>query len=113
MIDSASIREIIEVYTKHGWTLRRVLLSDGMRREVGSELKLLFGNASVRISDIDAAWFSRATKKDGTAWEIRHLSAAPFALLIVVNEEQTEPDDAMLETEERLRETVNKRMTSH
>lgn len=113
MIDAASIREIIEVYTKHGWSLRRVLLSDELREALSSESDSLFADAGLRVSDLDAAWFSRATKTNGTAWEIRHLSAAPFALLVVVNDEQTELEDALLDAEERLRETVSKRLTGH
>jgi len=112
MIDAASIRDIIEVYSKHGWSLRRVLLSDGLRNSLG-DVANLFGNASLRDSDIDAAWFSRATKNDGTAWEIRHLSTAPFALLVVVKDEASELEDALLDTEERLRETTKKRITGH
>ena len=90
MIDAASIRDIIEVYTKHGWILRRVLLSVSMRRSLCPDLIDLFGEASLHDSDLDAAWFSRATKDDGTAWEIRHLSTAPFALLVVVKDEASE-----------------------
>ena len=112
MIDAASIREIIEVYSKHGWSLRRVLLSDGLRSSLG-DVASLFGDASLHDSDIEAAWFSRATKNDGTAWEIRHLSAAPFALLVVVKDETLELKDALLDTEERLRESTSRRITGH
>lgn len=113
MIDTASIREIIKVYTKHGWTLRRVLLSAELRNAIGADLKELFNDATLRDSDLDAAWFSRPTKNDAAAWEIRHLSAAPFALLVGVNDERTELEDALLDTELRLREAVNKKITDH
>ena len=110
MIDAATIREIISVYTKHGWSLRRVLLSDGLRKAVGAGI---FGDASLHKSDLDAVWFSRSTKKDGMAWEIRHLSSAPFALLVVVSDAASEFNEALLETEERLRETLRARFTGH
>lgn len=113
MIDTASIREIIKVYTKHGWSLRRVLLSAELRKSIGADLNALFGDTTLRDSDLDAAWFSRPTKDNGTAWEIRHLSAAPFALLVGVNDEQAELEDALLDTELRLREAVNKKITGH
>ncbi len=113
MIDAASIREIIEVYKKHGWSLRRVLLSAELRATLGVEIGVLFGEATLRDSDIDAAWFSRDTKNDGTAWEIRHLSAAPFAFLVVVKDEAAELEDSLLDTEERLREATSKRITGH
>ena len=113
MIDAASIREIINVYAKHGWSLRRVLLSADLRASLGVETGGLFVGASLHPSDLDAAWFSREAKNDGTAWEIRHLSAAPFALLVVVQDEAAELEDALLDTEERLRETASKRVTGH
>lgn len=113
MIDSASIREIIEVYKKHGWSLRRVLLSPQLRSFIGADVDELFGDAGLQNSDLDAAWFSRTTKNDGTAWEIRHLSAAPFALLVVVIDEQAELEKALLDTESRLRDAVSKKITGH
>ena len=113
MIDAASIREIIEVYTKHGWSLRRVLLSAAVRRAIDAEFDVLFDNAAVRESDIDALWFSRATMKDGTTWEIRHLSASPFALLVVTGEGHAELEAALSKTEDRLRHIVCKRITGH
>ena len=113
MIDAAGIREIISVYAKHGWTLRRVLLSDELAKSIGDELDTLFVDSSLKTSDTDAAWFSRETQNDGTAWEIRHLSSNPFALVVVVNEDSIELDDVLLDTEKRLRETVVKRVTGH
>ena len=113
MIDAATIREIINVYAKHGWILRRVLLSAELRATLVADAVDLFGNATIHNSDLDAAWFSRDTKNDGTAWEIRHLSAAPFALLVVVKDEALELEDALLDTEVRLREATGKRVTGH
>lgn len=113
MIETDSIREVIEVYSKHGWSLRRVLLSAGLRDEIGSDLGVLFGDAALLDSDLDAAWFSRSTKDNGTAWEIRHLSAAPFALVVVVDDGQSRLEDALLDTESRLREAVNRNITGH
>ena len=113
MIDAAVIREIISVYAKHGWTLRRVLLSDKLSKSIGAETNILFADSPVKISDIDAVWFSRETQNDGTAWEIRHLSSAPFALVVVVKEDSVELDDVLSGAENRLRETVGKRITGH
>ena len=113
MIDAAVIRDILSVYAKHGWTLRRVLLSDKSSKSIGVETKILFADKSVQISDIDAVWFSRKTKNGGTAWEIRHLSSAPFALVVFINEESVKLNDVLSGAENRLRETVGKRITGH
>ena len=113
MIDAAVIREIIAVYVKHGWTLRRVLLSSGLGRALEMETSILFAGAVIQGADIDAAWFSRDTNAGGTAWEIRHLSSAPFALVVVIDEKSGDFEDILLDTEDRLRETVGKPTTGH
>ena len=113
MIKAAQIAEILSLYQIHGWILRRVLLSDKLRKSIGAETNTLFADASVKISDIDAAWFSRKTQNNDTAWEIRHLSSAPFALVVVADEDSIELDNLLLGTENRLRETVGRRVTGH
>ncbi len=113
MIDAAVIREIISVYAKHGWTLRRVLLSSSLEKVLEKESPVLFAGAATQTSDIDAVWFSRDTNAGGTAWEIRHLSSAPFALVVVIDEKSDTFKEILLDTEDRLRETVGKRVTGH
>lgn len=78
MIDFGEAREIRRQYEKHGWTLRRVLLSDAA--ENFSALENSFGDVAVVSSDINALWFSRVAP-GGEAWELRRLSGAPFALV--------------------------------
>lgn len=80
MITAEQIREILSLYAKHGWILRRVLLSDNLRDSLADDL---FGNAEIVASRLDALWFSRASANDREAWEIRHLSKTPFALVEV------------------------------
>jgi len=82
MINRGQIEEILSLYAKHGWILRRVLLSDEMRVNLTDALADLFGAAEIVSSPLNALWFSRASKS-GEAWEIRHLSETPFALVEV------------------------------
>ena len=89
MIDAGKIGEILQVYTKHGWTLRRVLLSGALKNGLAVPLSSLFHEAPVLESDIDAAWFSRPPRVGGVAWELRHLGDQPYALL-----EKTDEHDA-------------------
>ncbi len=86
MIDAAAIGGIIALYRKHGWTLRRVLLSEPLQESLSTAAADIFGDAEVRASELDAAWFSRSSRPNCTAWEIRHLSETPFALVEVIDD---------------------------
>ena len=101
MISGKEIGEILKLYAKHGWILRRVLLSDNLRGNLADDL---FGETEIRSANLDAVWFSRESNS-GEAWEIRHLSNAPFALVEVF------PDDMDdIEREERLNELQTRLM---
>lgn len=102
MIDAGAWREIRKQYEKHGWTLRRVLLC---APENFSSLENLFGDAPVDSSDINALWFSRASAIGGEAWELRRLSGAPFAQIIVFGADtnEAERERARREAESKIR----------
>ena len=102
MNNAENIQEILSLYKKHGWNLRRVLLSDGLRVTLTDALQDLFGGAEIVSSKLNAAWFSRVAKH-GEAWELRSLGKQPFALVEVI--EENVPDD---EREEVLRETESR-----
>jgi len=90
MISAAQIQEILSLYKKHGWNLRRVLLSDGLRVNINEHVQDLFGGAEIVSSPfLNALWFSRASNQ-GEAWELRHLSEMPFALVQVFPADWTE-----------------------
>jgi hypothetical protein len=110
MITEELIRDILKQYTKHGWILSRVLLLPETAAQLSESFESLFGNISVDVSEIDAAWFYRSSIKDRTAWEIRHLSSNPFALCETFDDEI---DDSVLfesfsELETRLKEKTSK-----
>ena len=85
MITASDVREIVSIYIKHGWILRRVLLSPATRADVHTDI-FDFPGVAVHDSDVDAMWFSRPPNGGGVPWEIRHLSSAPYALLFTINE---------------------------
>jgi hypothetical protein len=91
MISGKETQEILAQYAKHGWTLRRVLLSDSLRVNLNEFLQDLFGGAEIVSSPLDALWFSRTSDK-GEAWEIRRLSKTPFALVEVFPVEITDAE---------------------
>ncbi len=106
MIDAAVISEILSVYAKHGWLLRRVLLSEGLQEQLKETVSALFGDAPIFESGIDAIWVSRPPRSGGVAWEIRHLSNAPYALLENIDETDAGFESAIRTVEKRLLETL-------
>ena len=80
MDERDSISEILETYKRHGWELRRVLLSPELKERLGNTASSLFGDAEVRESDTDAAWFSRRSRPGVVAWELRRFGGTPFAI---------------------------------
>ena len=96
MTDPATVGEIIAQYDKHGWKLRRALLSDEGRDRLGGVLH----DVEIFGSDIDALWFSRRSRPDSEAWELRRLTNLPFALVAVIRNEASE--DELEETLEQV-----------
>ena len=96
-------KQIIAAYERHGWTLRRVLLSSRTRLELGDELA---GNTDVKDSDFDALWFARPSHENSEAWELRLISENPYALFEAFEADESEEDreDARREMENRMRE---------
>lgn len=109
MIDSAACRDIIRTYTRHGWVLRRVLLTKELRTSLGDTSGELFGEADVNLGNLDAAWFSRPAGEGEIAWELRHLNIAPFALLEYLDETAGDFEDKLRSVEARLTESVAKK----
>lgn len=98
-----NIESILSLYKKHGWNLRRVLLSDALRVQITDRLQDLFGGAEIVSSKLDAAWFSRAGKH-GTAWELRNFAEPPFALVVVLPDGVTDAElnEVLTETEAKM-----------
>lgn len=115
MITADTIRGILELYSKHGWTLRRVLLSDATQVRLRDDLQDLFGPIPIVSSDIDAAWFSRPSSAGGESWEIRHLAETPFALVETIprNAETSVLDDVFQRLELRIKEIQRRVQTGH
>ena len=107
MIGAEQIKEILTQYKKHGWNLRRVLLSAKASANLPAAL---FGQAEIKQSELNAAWFSRASSEGREAWELRHLSATPFALVEVFEADEAESVREEIRTalETRLKEQASK-----
>ncbi|MFN0139318.1 MAG: hypothetical protein ACKVQW_04430 [Pyrinomonadaceae bacterium] len=109
MIDSAACRDIILTYTRHGWILRRVLLTAELQSSLGDASGELFVEVDVNPGSLDAAWFSRPPATGEIAWELRHLNIAPFALLEYLDETAGDFEDKLRAVETRLTESVAKK----
>ncbi|HEX8251444.1 MAG TPA: hypothetical protein VF599_24940 [Pyrinomonadaceae bacterium] len=111
MISVEQILEIVSQYKKHGWTLRRVLLSDELRVRAYNELVALQADGAVEFvsAEVEALWFSRPSPA-GEAWELRRLSNPPFALFEVfdADDEEETREEARKELETRLKLSVIK-----
>lgn len=108
MIGAKQIQEILSLYKRHGWNLRRVLLSERLRISLIDSIETLFGTAEIVSSEIDAVWFSRPSGAEREAWEIRHLSETPYALIEVFDADDDEEvrEEARHEIEQQLKGKV-------
>lgn len=111
MIERDGIVSILDQYEKHGWKLRRVLLSGDTGEADLQIANALFDGAELRDSEIDAAWFTRSSHPGLTAWELRHLSTTPYALLETIRDgtPDNEIDAVLNRTEAKLIEAVSRR----
>ena len=102
MTDPVTVGEIIAQYEKHGWKLRRALLSDDGRERLSEVLP----DVEKFDSDLDALWFSRRSRPDSEAWELRRLTNLPFALIAVIRNDASEEEieDTLEQVLEEMRE---------
>jgi len=100
--------EILATYQKHGWVLRRALLTTEAEQTFIDRSAL--SDASVERSTINALWFSRPSHEKREAWELRLVSEAPYALFETFENDETEEqrEDVRKEMEARMREYVSK-----
>lgn len=105
MIDRQLVESIISVYVEHGWELRRVLLCEPNAAS--------FDGVDVSQGKIDGLWFARDRADGDTAWELRHISNAPFALVAVVSEETDDLEATLDEIEDNMAETLASKLRGH
>ncbi len=107
MIGEREVKEILTQYEKHGWSLRRVLLSAEIERNLPA---MLFGQTEVVTSDLNALWFSRFSFEGRETWELRHLSNTPFALVEVfeADDEEDVREEMRCEMQTKLAEQASK-----
>src|SRR5689334_7236523 len=98
------IEEIVATYTRHGWTLRQILLRPESKAAAADSDS--FDDAEVRDADFDALWFSRPSHEKREAWELRLISEQAYGLFeaFEANESEEDRGEARQEMENRMRE---------
>jgi hypothetical protein len=107
---SGQFTETIANYSRHNWTLRRVLLRAETRAEIGDALLTLFADTPLEESEIDALWFARPSHAGREAWELRLVADTPYALFETFEPDEAEEERAELrrEMEAKLRDYANR-----
>jgi len=103
------IQEIVGVYQKHGWQLRRVLLRMATRAEIDSTA-LPLQMVQLEEAPVDALWFSRPSHGEREAWELRLLAENPYALFETFEKDEAEEarEEVRREMEARMRDYSGK-----
>lgn len=106
MTDRREIDEIVRMYAKHGWNLRRVLLSGATAQRLAGTASI--GELQIEPSDFDGLWFSRVSRPGSESWELRRLGGTPYALVAVIDDsaDDAERDEALKSVENRMRSTL-------
>jgi len=101
-------REIIATYQKHGWQLRRALITKSTAAEVTATGATALAGATLLDSAIDALWFSRPSHHQRDAWELRLIAEMPYALFetVAADAPAEAREQVLKEMESRLQEYV-------
>ncbi len=100
-------RQIVALYERHGWTLKKALVSPEAK---ALHDEAMLAGAVIVDSDFDALWFARQSNAQREAWELRLLSEQPYALFEAFEADESEEDraEARLEMENRMRAHTGK-----
>jgi hypothetical protein len=106
MMAPEKIAAVISLYEKNGWLLRRLITAPENVVEMGKIASARTPPTPLRPGKMDAAWFSRPPSDGPTAWELRALDEAPYALLQFFDESSDELEQQLAEVELRLAENT-------
>ncbi|MBX7055130.1 MAG: hypothetical protein K1X36_09260 [Pyrinomonadaceae bacterium] len=112
MTDASDFRSIVDMYVKHGWIPRRVLLSAALRKELTDKIAEYIPESQIVEREIDAAWFSRPPSEGPIAWEIRSLGSTPYALVEHLDEIDPGFEAALATVEKRFAAAVAARRSA-
>ena len=105
----ALAKQIVATYEKHGWILRRVLITS-LTEATKQGLAEAFPATPVTHGEIDALWFARSSHAGREAWELRLIAEQAYALFEAFEADESEEDreEARRELEHKMREYAAK-----
>lgn len=100
------INEILATYGRHGWRLKRVLLTPETRAGLTGPEGEILGDATIADSSVNALWFARPSHAGREAWELRLVAETPYALFetFEADEQEEDREEVKREMEARLKE---------
>ena len=100
------IDETLATYRRHGWRLRRALLTPEVRARLTVSDGQMFEDAVIEDFAVNALWFARASHAGREAWELRLVAETPYALFetFEADEEEEDREEVRRDMEARLRE---------
>jgi hypothetical protein len=101
-------KEIIATYQRHGWELKRGLVTPATQKDLSEQDSGVFIEASLSEAEFDALWFARPSQAGREVWELRLLAEHPYALFAAFESDETEEEreEARLEMEHQMRDQV-------
>lgn len=114
-MDLETIQAVIDQYAKHGWQLRRALLSNEIANSFLAQPALTEVKVVAVKSGNEALWFSRRSLPDREAWELRRLAGSPFALVAIIEDsfDEDERESVLEATEWQMFDGSHPEPTSH
>ena len=105
------LNEIVKTYEKYAWNFKALVTSENSKTHAHETLVEDFDNIEVRSGEIDAAWFSRPSKNNRKAWELRHIGEQPIAIFETVPNDMGDEESAKIrnEMETRLLKLTSKK----
>ena len=86
------MRETIALYHKYEWHVQRALLTTETGAALAAHPLEALAGVTLAEHEVDALWFARPSHEGREAWELRLISATPYALFEAFEADEPEPD---------------------
>lgn len=92
------------MYRRYGWALKEFIANPADQSLLSDVWKTLAPEAGFRIGEVSSMWYSRRSRSDCEAWELRRLHNPPLALVEILPDSLPPDEKAriLLGAEQRL-----------